>query len=324
MPKPPQWTMKTLFHELPGNPAPENASTGRFTTSDGKSLRYACFLPSARPFKGTVVVLPGRNECIEKYFETISDLTARGLGVAIFDWRGQGASVRLIKDPQRGYVRSFFDYANDLDQFFTEIVLPDCRGPYYVLAHSAGALVALLAAPSMANRVRRMVLIAPFLMVTGVSLTLATIRRLATALYYLGFGRFYVTGGPRPLERYPFASNKLTSDPARYARNCELYEAHPNLGLGGPTVAWIRAAAEASVTVQDPDFLAKIQTPILIVAAGADEVVANRPIEDLALRLRNGSLLTIDGARHEILQEADIFREQFFAAFDAFVPGSGG
>ena len=48
------------------------------------------------------------------------------------------------------------------------------------------------------------------------------------------------------------------------------------------------------------------------------------PIEDLARRLRNGSLLTIDGARHEILQEADIFREQFFAAFDAFVPGSDG
>jgi lysophospholipase len=271
-----------------------------------------------------VVLLPGRNECIEKYFETTRHLTARGLAVATLDWRGQGASDRLIKDPQRGYVRSFFDYANDLDQFFTEFVLPDCRGPYYVLAHSAGALVALLAAPSLANRVRRMVLTAPFLMVTSTSLTLATIRRLAIALYYLGLGGLYVAGGPRPLQRYPFASNKLTSDPARYARNCELYEAHPHLGLGGPTVAWIRAAAEASMTVQDPDFIAKIQTPILIVAAGADEVVANRPIEDLARRLRNGSLLTIDGARHEIMQEADIFREQFFAAFDAFIPGSEG
>ena len=33
-------------------------------------------------------------------------------------------------------------------------------------------------------------------------------------------------------------------------------------------------------------------------------------------------MVTIDGARHEILQEADIYREQFWAAFDAFVPGS--
>jgi lysophospholipase len=32
-------------------------------------------------------------------------------------------------------------------------------------------------------------------------------------------------------------------------------------------------------------------------------------------------MLTVDGARHELLQEADIFREQVLAAFDAFVPG---
>ena len=51
---------------------------------------------------------------------------------------------------------------SDLDQFFEEIVLPDCRGPYYILAHSTGSLIALLAAPSMVNRVRRMVLVAPF------------------------------------------------------------------------------------------------------------------------------------------------------------------
>ena len=43
------------------------------------------------------------------------------------------------------------------------IVLPDCRGPYFMLAHSTGALIALLAAPSMVNRVQRMVLVAPFL-----------------------------------------------------------------------------------------------------------------------------------------------------------------
>ena len=30
----------------------------------------------------------------------------------------------------------------------------------------------------------------------------------------------------------------------------------------------------------------------------------------------------IDGARHEILQEADIYREQLLAAFDAFIPGT--
>ena len=61
---------------------------------------------------------------------------------------------------------------------------------------------------------------------------------------------------------------------------------------------------------------------MLFIAAGADAVVSTPAIEHYVRRVKSGSLLTIDGARHEILQEADIYREQFFAAFDAFVPGS--
>ena len=37
----------------------------------------------------------------------------------------------------------------------------------------------------------------------------------------------------------------------------------------------------------------------------------------------NGALVTIDGARHEIMMERDIYRAQLWGAFDAFVPGSG-
>ena len=61
---------------------------------------------------------------------------------------------------------------------------------------------------------------------------------------------------------------------------------------------------------------------MLFVAAGADAVVSTPAIDDYARQMRSGSLLTIDGARHEILQEADIYREQLLAAFDAFVPGN--
>ncbi|RUW25580.1 alpha/beta hydrolase, partial [Mesorhizobium sp. M1A.F.Ca.IN.020.06.1.1] len=65
------------------------------------------------------------------------------------------------------------------------------------------------------------------------------------------------------------------------------------------------------------------QVPTLIVGAGADQVVSTKAVESYARRLRVGSLLMIDGAHHEILQERDVFREQLLAAFDAFVPGTG-
>ncbi|MBZ9680455.1 MULTISPECIES: alpha/beta fold hydrolase [unclassified Mesorhizobium] len=311
-----------LFHETEGNPRPENATGGFFTTRDGKKIRYGLFAGVARPMRGTVVLLGGRNECIEKYFETIRDLAARGFGVAILDWRGQGGSDRLIRDRQRGYVRSFRDYTADLEQFFEEIVLPDCRGPYYILAHSAGAVIALLAAPSMVNRVRRMVLIAPFLTLPDLPVSIGTVRRICSFFCALGLGWLYAAWGPRPRHTLPFEANKVTSDPQRYRRNTRIYEEYPQMALGGPTIRWLQAAAKASAAISDPDFMARIQVPLLIIAAGADQVVSTRAVEAYARNLRLGSLLMIDGAKHEILQEADLYREQFLAAFDAFVPGS--
>lgn len=308
--------------DIPQNPVPGWGEARTFTGHGGKSIRYAVFPAQGRPLKGTVVVLPGRNESIEKYFETIRDLSKRGLGVAILDWRGQGGSERLLRNSSRGYVDSFRDYARDLETFFTEVVLPDCSGPFFVLGHSTGSTVALLAGPGMQNRVQRMVLIAPLLEFTGQPVSTPTLRLAVSVLYGLGLGSMYVSGGPRPNGGYPFEGNKLTSDPARFARNTALYDAAPQLAMGGPTVAWVRAALMASEQVRDPDFMARIQVPVLFVAAGADQVVSTPAIEDYARRLRSGSLVTIDGARHEILQEADIYREQFFAAFDAFIPGS--
>ena len=99
--------MTDLFYEIPGNPIPKKASGGYFTARDGVRLRYGLFAAVARPLKGTVILLAGRNECIEKYFETARKLSERGFATAILDWRGQGGSGRLLRDPQRGHVNSF-------------------------------------------------------------------------------------------------------------------------------------------------------------------------------------------------------------------------
>lgn len=314
--------MTDIFYPIPSNPLPDRAAGGFFSGFDGKQLRYGRFPAVARPLKGTVIILSGRNECIEKYFETARNLSERGFASATFDWRGQGGSERLLRDPQRGHVRDFQDYVKDLDRFFEEVVLPDCRGPYYILGHSTGSLIGLLATPSLVNRVQRMVLTAPFFTYTGVPLSMTAISRIATVLYWLGLGRMYGAWGARPRQSPPFATNKLTTDIARYRRNMEIYETYPQLALGGPTVSWIRAACRAVETVQDPEFMQRINIPVMFVGAGNDEVVSTRAIAEYARRLRGGSILTIAGARHELLQEADVFREQLFAAFDAFVPGN--
>lgn len=312
--------MPDLLFQTPANPLPANAHAAMLTMPDGVKIRYARFAAQGRPLRGTMVIIPGRNECIEKYFETITDLSRLGLGTAIFDLRGQGGSQRLIRDRRRGYINDFMDYVGDMDPFIEQVLLPDCRGPFFLLGHSTGALVALLSTPVFLNRIQRMVLLAPLLVPGGLPVSLRTARRAVQFLHAIGLGTIYVAR--QRSEAVPFAGNVLTSDPDRYMRNLDIYRHRPELALGPPTASWVRAAMIAADTVRAPEFMASMRIPTLIVAAGADKVVETRAIENYAQRLRAGSLITIDGARHELLQEADIYREQLLAAIDAFTPGS--
>ena len=115
---------------IPANPVPEGRSSGMLKTRDGVALRYARWAPPPGR-KGTVCLFPGRAEFIEKYFETVRDLRARGFAVATLDWRGQGGSQRALRNPRKGYVRRFSDYEIDLETFMHEVVLPDCPPPVF-------------------------------------------------------------------------------------------------------------------------------------------------------------------------------------------------
>src|ERR1700752_2431846 len=125
---------------IAANPVPEGVGSGMLKTPDGVSLRFARWDPPPGR-KGTVCLFPGRTEFIEKYFETVRDLRARGFAVAVLDWRGQGLSERALSDPQKGHVGDFAEYDVDLDTFMKEVGLPDCPPPLFALAHSAGGAV---------------------------------------------------------------------------------------------------------------------------------------------------------------------------------------
>lgn len=306
----------------PGNPVPDGAVTGLLNLRDGVYLRYARWPAADQASRGTVVLLHGRTECIEKYFETIADFRARGFDVVTFDWRGQGGSTRLLKDPRPGHVEHFNQYLDDLEAILVDVALPDCRPPYDIVAHSTGGLVALLAAPALSNRIRRMMLLSPLLRINNLPVRQVVLQRLTGFLSYVGFGRKVVPGLRHIPERRPFDKNLLTSDSVRYQRNGEIFDTYPQLSVGGPTNAWLFAACRAMQQVADPRHAAAVSIPTLLVAAGADPIVDPAAVERYGDRMRAGAFLTIAAARHELLQESNIHREQVLAAFDAFVGSS--
>lgn len=306
-----------LLIETDGNPVPDNHVTGWFEGVGGKRLRYAIFKSRVPVARGTVVLLQGRNECIEKYYETIRHFTARGLWVATFDWRGQGLSERLLKNQLRGHVRRLGDFEADLSTFLETIVLPEARLPFCLVAHSMGALIALSAAPKLTNRIERMVLLAPFVELSDQPLPTWSIRLISSLMRMVGLG--WVGSGKDSFPK-PFAGNPLTTDLERYARNQALHTAHPELRLGPPSIGWINEMLNTIKRVNKFEHLDKIKVPTLLIGAGNDKIVAAHAIESLGNRFRAGRAIIIDGARHELLQEADRYRIPTLAAIDAFIP----
>ncbi|MBV9532762.1 MAG: alpha/beta hydrolase [Bradyrhizobium sp.] len=306
---------------IPANPVPEDVLSGTIKTPDGAELRFARWAPPPGR-KGTVCVFTGRAEQIEKYFETVRDLRDRGFAVAMIDWRGQGHSSRRRRDPRTGYVRDFSDYDVDVETFMQQVVLPDCPPPHFALAHSMGGAVMLRLARANKRWFDRIVLSAPMIDLPGRRTSLPA-RTLLRVLRLAGQGGRYVPGGSSKLVGAgPFIDNPLTSDPVRYARNAAILKEDPSLGIASPTVAWADTAFRAMHAFRAHDYPSKIRQPILMLAASNDSIVSTAAIEEFAYHLRAGSHLVITGSKHELLQEQDRYRQQFWAAFDAFVPGT--
>ncbi|MCF3640354.1 alpha/beta hydrolase [Rhizobium sp. TRM95111] len=311
--------MDSILFETPDNPLPGKPVAGFFDGKDGARIRYAMFRGEGSIAMGTVVLLQGRNESIEKYYETIGELTAQGLWVATFDWRGQGGSSRLLDDPAKGHVERFSDYGEDLGIFLETIVLPDGRLPFFLVAHSMGALVALAQAPYLENRIERMVLAAPFVALAGQRFSQGKIEvfaRIATALG-LG-GRTF----QKPRGAIPFAGNIYTSDERRFARNAAICSEHPELAVGPPTARWLNEVLGAINRVGEQSHLTRIRIPTVMLCATRDALVPRAALARLARRFRAARLIEIDNARHELFQEADVYRAQAMAALSAFIPGS--
>ncbi len=310
------------FVSIPANPVPESGLAGVVKTPDGVSLRFGRWEPPPGR-KGTVVILQGRAEYIEKYFETVRDLRARGFAVATFDWRGQGLSDRAFADRRKGYVRNFSQYAMDLDTIMEQVVLPDCPPPYFVLGHSMGGAIAIRACHDGRRWFDRVVLTAPMLALPPTRFS-GMVAPVARFMRLIGRGSAYVPGRSEHEPPGPdaFIGNVLTSDPVRFARNAAILVEEPDLALGAPTIAWADSALRQMRQFREPSYPAHIRQPLLLVAAGYDQVVWTPAIEDFGMYLLAGRHLILPGARHEILQEQDQFRAQFWAAFDAFVPGT--
>jgi lysophospholipase len=302
------------LHPTPENPLPPGAECLELVTADGLRLRAMRALTEQA--RGTVVLIGGRGDYIERYFETARDLMARGFAVAGLDLRGQGGSQRAGPEPYRDPTASFAGFDEDLRTLMDGLVIPTCPPPYYALGHSTGGHIVLRALRGN-GWFRKAILVSPLVEIRYGPWPRPVVWLLVNAANLAGRGTMFLPGVRKtPMGRKDFPGNPLTSDRCRWERDSATLEAAPELGLGGPTFCWLRAARRSLAELKR---LERPRAPVLIVAAGADRVVSNDGIRRLARRVPGIALIFIADALHDILAERDEIRRQFLAAFDSFI-----
>ena len=294
-----------------------SVTTHWLTARDGVRLRYGRW--TVRKPRAIAVILTGRNEFVEKYDEVAKELTERRFDVWSLDWRGQGLSTRALPQRERGYVASFVHYLSDL-RAFLRIVRDSSKLPLVVFAHSMGGHVALRYMHDFPDAIDAAILTAPMIDMTSRRYPPGLAKLVAEVAV---LSRFATRYAPSMHDYDPkldqFDGNDATSDRSRFERRVRLLAENPQLRLGGVTFGWVAAAYRSITIAQRPSYMKAIKTPMLVFAASDDRVVNTDAILEAQKSLRNCRVVMLEGSRHEVMQENDTVRTQFWDEVDAFL-----
>lgn len=295
-----------------------NSSTVDFmTTDDQQSLRYGIWRISKEKRKGSILLLAGRGEFLEKYSETIGELNQKGFDVYSFDWRGQGLSNRMLSNRHKGFIDNYHVYLNDLNLFFNKIVTPECVRPLIIIAHSMGGHIALRILHDYSETADMAVLTSPMIDIFNSNLYRWLIRLLTRIAVKSGFSHAYTIGSGDYTDG-KFKGNQLTSDPVRFMDAIKAIEKNPDLALGGVTYGWLSATLASIDIFNRPEYAAKITTPILMISAGEDKIVSVKAQKKISSWLPNCRFVEIPESRHEIFKETDAVRSIVWREFERF------
>lgn len=286
---------------------------------DGWPVRTAIW-PAREAAKGSILLLTGRGDFIEKYAETIHDLVDAGWGVAAFDWRGQGLSGRLGDAPEKGHCDSFEPWLRDLGEIieWAKAAMP---GRWFAIAHSMGGHLLLRRLVAGQNDFARAVLLSPMLGMLAPPLGPRWASRLARVMVLAGQRLGYVAGGGPRIKAEPGSDRQtlLTSDPERYGDEAWWVEQDARLSIGSATWGWLDAAFRSVAMLFSRGALAGVRTPLLIMIPETDRLVDNAAARRAQPTIPHALLEVVPGAGHELLREASDIRARVLARVTRFL-----
>lgn len=271
--------------------------------------------------KGMVIIMPGWGEWIEKYTEVIQQWHIRGYNVLIAEWRGQGLSSRFLINRQKTWLPSFDLLVEDMERLFRATCLDEKN--IILLGHSMGAHLCLR---WYLERGRRYASIKRIILASQLhDIKTAPIPRwAATALIYgatwLGFDQAYAIGQKDfDQTRGRFETNPLTHDEAHYNAMMAQLNANPALKVGGMTYGYLYALLKSFTRLEADLARGAPRIPYMVMGPSDDPLVETSGMTRIAAMLPSCETHLLDGAKHELFQEAEPYRNQIWAWVDQFL-----
>jgi len=184
-----------------------------------------------------------------------------------------------------------------------------------------GGAIALLCLHDYPGLFDAAILAAPMLAIRTAGLPSTVARAVTGAVRISGLGLCFVPGAGRwQPERIPSPERSRTStDPDRCRLQYSWFLARAALRHDEPTWGWLDAALRLTARIGRTQFLAAIDTPILLASAGIETFLRPEAHRRAARLLPDCTLVEFPESKHEPFLERDAIRDRWFAAIDHFI-----
>ena len=273
---------------------------------DNKPIRIGIF-GEENPQNGTILLLNGRADYIEKYCDVIIALGEKSYRVIISDWRGQGYSVRLLPDPEKLHINNFDDYFKDLNMMAR--IMQTFPKPYYLIGYDLGANIGLRFIAKNPKFFEKSVFVSPLW-----ELNANKINRNIPEYFTNIFGKDeYIFGNDKYITQNGHLDQNLeTANKERLSRNQNLLEIDDKFIIKGMTFGWLNEAVKSFANLKKINQNNDIKNPMLILAGQNDSVVPNKIITDFMLNFTNATYYELPDARHDLFNEKEEIIQQVF------------
>lgn len=305
-------TQAPLFTDIAR--APDGGQAQWRTCADGVRIRVATWKKGT---KGTVLIFPGRTEFIEKYGPTVLSVLDRGYSAAVVDWRGQGMADRIAANHQLGHVKHFHDYQMDVEEVLKAVKDAGLPAAHTLIAHSMGGSIGLRALHN-GLPVQKAIFSAPMWGIYVSPMLRVPAKLISNIGPHIGLARHFSpnTNADNYVQVNPFAGNTLTNDEETYHWMKSQLDAHPELGIGGPSINWLHQAFIECAKLRR---LPPPKQECLCFLGSEEAIVSPKSINLIMGRWPNGKLVNIEGAQHEILMEEQQVLDRSWDEIDRFL-----